>query len=107
MPPSGDKVPPSDDDVPSYYGVSSEEEEEQEQEQEDEVQEQEDEEQDEEELDLPPSTFTEEPDWRGIDEESERVCYHGLPLRHKVWWGGRNSGRRFLACQLEESPCAF
>ncbi|TVU33048.1 hypothetical protein EJB05_24829, partial [Eragrostis curvula] len=91
--PSDDKVPPSDDDVPSYYGVSSKEEEEQEQE--------------DEEQDLPPSAFTEEPDWRGIDEDSERVCYHGLPLRRKVWWGGRNSGRRFLGCQLEESPCAF
>ncbi|TVU45986.1 hypothetical protein EJB05_05496, partial [Eragrostis curvula] len=80
--PSDDKVPSSDDDVPSYYGASSEEAEEQEQEQENEEKEQEDEEQD-----LPPSAFTEEPDWRGIDEDSEMVCYHGLPLRRKMKHG--------------------
>jgi hypothetical protein len=110
VPPSDDEAPPADDDVPSYYGVSSVEEEE------DEEQEQEDEEQEDEEPNLPPSAFTEEPDWRGIDEDSERVCYHGLSLRRKVWWGGRNSGRRFLGCQLEVSsftgstssrPCSF
>ncbi|TVU39732.1 hypothetical protein EJB05_13171, partial [Eragrostis curvula] len=94
--PSDDKVPSSDDDVPSYYGVSSEEEEEQEQE--DEEQEQEDEEQD-----LPPSAFTEEPDWRGIDEDSERVCYHMACL-----YGARCGGEGgTVASASWESPCAF
>jgi hypothetical protein len=50
--------------------------------------------------------WTDEPGWRGIDEDSNYLCDHAMRLQRKVWLGGRNTGRRFLGCQMEVTSYA-
>ncbi|KAL6626736.1 hypothetical protein ACP70R_030462 [Stipagrostis hirtigluma subsp. patula] len=56
---------------------------------------------------IPPSL--EEDDWGGIAVGTGLRCRHGLRPRRKVCWAGKNTGRRFLGCSLEEDEdqCHF
>ncbi|TVU24980.1 hypothetical protein EJB05_27453, partial [Eragrostis curvula] len=51
----------------------------------------------------------EEADWGGVDIDTEVRCFCGLQPRRKVCYAGKDTGRRFYGCPLEEDEeqCKF
>ncbi|KAL6609731.1 hypothetical protein ACP70R_039700 [Stipagrostis hirtigluma subsp. patula] len=56
---------------------------------------------------IPPSL--EEPDWGGVARGTGYRCRHGRRPHRKIAYAGKNTGRRFLGCPLEEDDeqCRF
>ncbi|VAI71340.1 unnamed protein product [Triticum turgidum subsp. durum] len=49
-----------------------------------------------------PATI-EDPNYSGVDDEVMVMCEHGQPAKRHVWFSGISTGRRFLACGLDEA----
>ncbi|KAG0517066.1 hypothetical protein BDA96_09G056400 [Sorghum bicolor] len=57
------------------------------------------------EMSVPDAKF--ETDWSDLHVVRVTRCEHGRPSVMKTVIGGKNTGRRFLGCPLEDNECAF
>jgi len=56
-------------------------------------------------MSVPDAKF--ETDWSDLHVVRVTRCEHGRPFVMKTVIGGKNTGRRFLGCPLEDNECAF